>query len=150
MGKLLGGGGLLFLALFMLLGFLNAAPKTSGAVTAFTFLIAVVLPATGSAALFYSHCKQRGAFNHRKERLRQQTLEAEILKLAARKGGKLTVVEVVGEAAVDAETAKRALDSLATQSLASLELTDSGVLVYAFYDIQHLPEKHSAKDVLDA
>ncbi|MDH3601901.1 MAG: hypothetical protein OEU26_20000, partial [Candidatus Tectomicrobia bacterium] len=87
---------------------------------------------------------------HRKERLRQRTLEAEILRLAAHRGGKLTVVEVVSELAVEPDTAKQALDALLGQSLAEIELTDSGVLVYTFYDIQHLAEKRASKGVFDA
>ena len=100
MGKLLGGVGLLILALFMLLGFFRAQPSAGTAATIVTFLLAVVLPAAGGVALLYAHRQQGHSVAQRKERLRQQTLEAEMLKLAARKGGKLTVVEVIGEMAV--------------------------------------------------
>ena len=150
MGKLISSGGLLLLSLFMLLGFLKSDLTVGTAISTLTFLIAVVLPAVGGVALLYSHWKQEEQLANRKQGLRQQTLEAEILKLAEHKGGKLTVVEVVSEMAVNTDTAKHTLDSLATRSLAEIELTDSGVLVYAFYDIQHLSEKSSAKGVLDA
>ncbi len=149
MGKLLGGVGLLILALFMLLGFFRAQPSAGTAATMVTFLLAVVLPAAGGVALLYAHRQQGHSIAQRKERLRQQTLEAEMLKLAARKGGKLTVVEVIGEMAVDTETAKRGLEALAAEGHADVQLTEAGVIVYAFYDVQHLPEKRDAKGVLD-
>ncbi len=153
MGKLISGCGLFCLALFMLLGFFKATPQVGTTVTMLTLLLTVGLPAVGGAALVYSHVKQRreqrDTLSGRKALLRQRTLEAELLKLAERKGGKLTVVEVVSETAVDAESAKEALESLAVQGFAQVELTDSGVIVYAFYDIQHLPDKPSSKGVLD-
>lgn len=90
MGKLLGGIGLFVLALFMLLGFFRAEPSAGTAATLVTFLLAVMLPAVGGIALLYSHWQHRRAGAQRKERLRQRTLEAEVLKVAARKGGKLT------------------------------------------------------------
>ncbi len=69
--------------------------------------------------------------------------------MAARGDGRLTVVEVVAELAVPDDTAKQALDALMTRELAEIEITDSGVLVYAFHDIQHLSEKPRARGLLD-
>jgi hypothetical protein len=149
MGKLLGGAGLLVLALFMLLGFFNAGPM-SAAVATLTFLIVVVLPAGAGAALLRSHIREKGHFSRQREQLRLQTYESEILQLAQRKGGKLTVVEVAAETGLDAPTADAALQSLALQGIADIEVTDSGVLVYAFYDIQKLPEKAASRNILDA
>ncbi len=150
MGKLISGIGLLVLALFMLLGFFRAETNSGTAATLVTFLIAVLLPAAGGVTLLVTHRQQNHSVAQRKERLRQRTLEAEILKVAARKGGKLTVVEVVGEMAVDTETAKGRLDALAAEGHADVQLTEAGVIVYAFYDVQHLPEKRNAKGILDA
>ena len=150
MGKLLGGIGLLALSLFMLLGFLRAETDAGAAATLVTVLLVVVLPAVCGIALLYRRGHQRATLTQRKERLRRQTLEAEILKVAERKGGKLTVVEVMGEMAVDTETAKRALEALVAEGLADVQLTGSGVIVYAFYDIEHLPEKDHSKGVFDA
>ncbi len=47
------------------------------------------------------------------------------------------------------ETAKEVLESLHTQGLSEIELTESGMIVYTFYDILNLSEKDSAKGVLD-
>ncbi|MGH7612783.1 MAG: helix-turn-helix domain-containing protein [Gemmatimonadales bacterium] len=149
MGKLIGGGGLIAVALFMLLGFFNAGPMSTP-VAVFTFLLSVALPAATGGSLLRSHFRQKGNFARQREQLRLQTYESEILQLAQRKGGKLTVVEVAAETGLDAPTADAALQSLAQQGVADIEVTDSGVLVYAFYDIQKLPEKDSSRNILDA
>ena len=149
MGRLLGGGALVFLALFMLLGFLSTSRPLSFPAAALTLLVAVGLPGATGGALLWLHFRDKLGFRHRRELLRDQTHQSEVLKLAERKGGKLTVVEVVAEAALDAGTAERLLQELVTQGIADIEVTDSGVLVYAFHDIQKLSEKSLSKDVLD-
>jgi len=149
MGKLIAGIGLIGVALFMLLGYFTAESMSAG-VAVLTFLIAVALPAASGGALLRSHFREKGHFARQREQLRLQTYESEILLLAKRKNGKLTVVEVAAETGLDAPTADAALQSLAQQGVADIEVTDSGVLVYAFYDIQKLPEKDSSRNILDA
>lgn len=149
MSRVVGGSILIVISMFMLLGFFNADLDSGPVVSLLTFFIAVVLPFAGGAGLIYSHYKRRESLGARREYLRQKTLEAEVLKLAEQKGGKLTVIEVVSELAIAAETAKGVLDSLAIQSIAEVEITDSGVIVYSFYDVSHLAEKPAAKGVLD-
>lgn len=148
--RILGGVAMILLALFMLLGFFNVPRPLSFPVAALTLLIAVGLPGAVGGVLLWSHFREKLGFQRRRELLREQTYQAEILKLAERRGGKLTVVEVVGEAALDTGTAERVLHGLVTEGIADIEVTDSGVLVYAFHDVQKLPEKGSARDVLDA
>jgi hypothetical protein len=77
-------------------------------------------------------------------------MDSEILRLAGERGGKLTVVEVMSALALPADGAKQLLDGLAMREIAEVEVSDSGVLVYAFHDIRHLSEKESARGVLDA
>ncbi len=150
MGRLLGGATLVGVALLMFLGFLGADVDRSAPATLTAVVIAIGLPAAGGAWLLAAHF---GLGRHRAERrvrLRQETLQAEILNLARRHDGKLTIVEVVAELAVPDDLAKQALDALMTRELADIEITDSGVLVYAFHDIERLAEKHEARGLLDA
>ena len=86
----------------------------------------------------------------RRELLRQQTFESEILRLAGQRNGRLTAVEVMTEFAIPLEQANNLLESLMIRELADIEVTDSGVVVYAFHDIKHLSEKPRAKGILDA
>ena len=148
MGRLWGGIGLIVVALFMLLGFLRADAGGAGA-TAIAVVIAVVLPAVGGAALLRAHFGSARTLASRRDQLRQQTLDAEVLRLAGRHGGRLTVVEVVTELGVSDAAAKETLDGLMMRELAEIEITDSGMLVYRFGDVERLPDKGSSRGVLD-
>lgn len=148
--KLSGALGLAAIALFMLLGFIASdAPMGSGTTIA-ALLLTAVLPGVGAGLLIRGHLADRDRRSGRKALLRQQTLEAEILKYAAKHGGRLTAVEVATQLALTPEAAKEALDALAVRSQADIEVTDEGVLVYTFYDVRHLGGKGSAKGILDA
>jgi hypothetical protein len=149
-GKLVGGAVLLLLSLFMFLGFLGSSASIGAPATIAALLITVGLPAAAGVALASGHFRARGRFARRREELRQQTIESEILRLAGQHGGRLTAVEVASDMAISPEAAKEALDSLALREVADLEVTDSGVVVYAFHDVRHLQEKPHAKGVLDA
>jgi predicted transcriptional regulator len=80
----------------------------------------------------------------------QESMEKRIMQLAMQKGGKLTVPEVVVDSNLDIEAAQQTLDELARKGMAGVEVTDSGVIVYVFSSIQHLGEKASSKDILEA
>lgn len=139
---------LIGLALFMLLGFTRA--HVQGMAAIMTFLIAVVLPAAGGGYLLFANANQNKQIAANKTRLGQKTLEAEIIKLARRAQGRLTVVEVMSELGVDKDQAEQALDSLAQQKYADYEITDSGLLVYTFAELQLLDEKNRSRSIEDA
>lgn len=150
MWKLVGSALLLLLSLFMLAGFLQSDAARTAPATLAALLITVGVPMVGGLALAAGHFGGRGRLARRREELRQQTIESEILRLAARHDGKLTAVEVASEMALAPEAAKDALDALAVREHADLEITESGVIVYSFHDVRHLNQKSRAKGVLDA
>jgi len=150
MWKVIVGSLLIVISLFMLLGFMGAELEVGFAAEALTFALLVLLPGLGGAALIYSHFHRGKKLAQRQEKLRRQTLEAELLRLAAAHGGKLTVAEVVLETSLDSETAEEALSDLHRRGLAQIELTESGNIVYAFHGVANLSEKETAKGVLDA
>ena len=141
------GTGLLALAALMLLGFLRsdlriAAPATIGAL-----LVAVVLPAVAGFMLI------RGigsADQARRASLRQQTIEAEVMKLAIQHQGKLTVLEVATALALQQDETKLALDAMVERDVADIEITDDGVIVYTFDAAKRLGDKHTSRGILDA
>ena len=149
MNKLLGAAGLAVVALFMLLGFLNSDAALGAPATLAALALTVGLPALGSGLLIRSHSSERARLKGRKTMLRQQTLDAEILRLAAEQHGRLTAVEVATRLAITPEAAKEALDALCVRGQADIEITDAGLLVYSFFDIRHLGEKASARGILD-
>lgn len=149
MGQRILGIALLVIAFLMFVGFLRAAPKAGLLASAVAFLMAVVLPAAVGVYILRAAGRGERELHDRREALRRKTVEAEIVKLAGRREGKLTAVEVVAALAVDRETAEELLQKLVREGLAEVEVSESGVLVYSFYELRHLDEKATAKGVLD-
>jgi len=145
-GRTIGGIALLALAGLMFVGFLRSDAELASLRTVLALLITVGIPGGAGVMLLRAPGGRR---SKRVEELRRQTIEAEILRLAMQHGGRLTVVEVASALALPSESAKTTLDSLAERELADLEITDKGVIVYAFHDAKHLSGKHSAKGILD-
>lgn len=150
MGRIAGAVALLLLSLFMLFGFLRSGAAIGAPATIFALLLTVGLPAAGGIALLAGRVRGRNRLGARREQLRRQTIDAEILRLAEQHAGKLTVVEVVSALAVTPAAAQEALNDFHTRELAEIEITESGVLVYVFRDIQRLEEKAHSRGVLDA
>ena len=75
--------------------------------------------------------------------------DSELMRLAAKRHGSLTVAEVVTHADLDAESAERHLDDLCKRGLAEHRVTDDGDVVYRFQGAPSAEAKRSAKDVLD-
>ena len=148
MGRTVGGVALLALALFMLYGFFRSSATLSSAAGLVALVIGVVLPAIGGIALLRG--RLGGPSRARVDALRRKTLEAETLRLAVAHGGRLTALELSVELALTPEEAKALLDDLAARELAELEITDRGVIVYAFHDARHLGGKQDARPLLDA
>ena len=149
MGRLWGGGALIAIALFVVLGFVRSDVDPRALSTIVALGIGAGLPAGGGMWLLARHFGGRRRIGHRREQLRRDTIEAEVLKMAARNDGRLTAVEVSGELALAPATAEEVLNGLMTRELAEIEVTDSGLLVYTFHDVRSLSETASAKGILE-
>ena len=77
----------------------------------------------------------------------EDELEVDVLQLARKKGGRLTVLEVVTELEVGVDEAEAVLEDLQVRGVAGILVSDSGLIVYSFHELQHLDEKDSAKPV---
>ena len=71
-----------------------------------------------------------------------------VVHLAEERGGRLTVIEVVGELGLGADESEAAFAQLLTEGMADVEVTDSGLTVYVFRDILRLKDKGTSHDVL--
>jgi hypothetical protein len=141
------GGSLLALSAMMLLGFMRSSMSIGRPATIAALLVVVVLPAAAGFAII------RGigsAENERRAKLRQQTIEAEVMKLAIQNSGKLTALEVSTALALPQDETTRALEAMVERELADLEITDDGVIVYAFDAAKRLGSKHTSRGILDA
>jgi hypothetical protein len=150
MGKTVGGASLILLALLMVYGFMRSDLSLTAPATIGALLITVGLPAFGGLALLTGRFRGGRRLDERREQLRQQTIESELLRLAGERGGKLTVVEAVRDLALTPEAATQAFNALHAKELAEIEVTDAGVLVYSFHDLQRLGDKARSKNILDA
>ena len=143
MGRKIGGAALLLIAALMLLGFARSSASLGSPTALFALLLTVALPAAGGIALL------RGSLGgHSKARmvqLRQQTIDAEILRLAMQQQGRLTAVEVASALALDGADAKSALDDLVNRQVADLEVSDEGVLIYIFHDARYFDGDRAVK-----
>jgi hypothetical protein len=149
-GRILGGVVLLLVSAFMLLGFVRAGASFGSLNTMLAVLVSVVLPAVFGVMLLRTANRLGRRGGSRAEQLRRTTIEAEILRLAMLKEGRLTAVEVSSALALPQEEAKATLDDLVTREIADLDITDAGVLVYSFHDARNVGDKHSARGLLDA
>ena len=77
----------------------------------------------------------------------KKELEVDVLQLARRKGGRLTVLEVVTELEVGVGDAQAVLEDLQLRGIAGILVSDSGLIVYSFHELKHLDEKDSARPV---
>jgi hypothetical protein len=147
--SLIGGVLLLLLALLMFGGFLQSNSQLSAAATVIALGISVALPGIAGVALILRHFRSGRRLETRREVLRQQTLQSEVLRLAGQRGGRLALVEVVTEMAVPSDAAQAALDALVEREIADIAVTDSGVLVYTFRDVEKLGDKSQARGILE-
>jgi hypothetical protein len=139
---------LVALAAFMFVGYLNA--DVSGPAAFMALLITVLLPAAGGIMLIRRGGGVTGKrLGARREELRRETMQSELLRLAQQHQGRLTIVESVAALGITPDEAKEALDGLALRGIAEHEVTDSGVIVYVFHDVQRIDEKHRSKGLLE-
>lgn len=133
----------------MLYGFMRSTAQLSSFGSVMALLITVVLPAAAGIALTARHFRGGRLVESRRNQLRRQTIESEVLRLAGERGGRLTLVEIVTDMAVSTEAAQEALDALVLREVADIAVTDSGVLVYTFHDVERLAEKSRARGILE-
>jgi len=138
---------LLVLAGVMLWGALRSNATLASPAKIAAVLITVVAPAVGGIVLLRGRDLAR---SRRIDQLRQQTIEAEILRLAVQERGRLTAVEVSTGLGITPEAAKETLDAMVARDVADIAVSDRGVVVYTFHDAKYLDGKGDAKGVLDA
>jgi hypothetical protein len=144
--RTLGGSALLLLAALMLFGFMRSSLVIGQPSTIIALLLTVVAPAAGGIALL----RRRSPDDARTRAIRERAVDAEILRLAMQRQGRLTAMEVATELTLQPEEAKVALDGLVTREIADLAMTDAGVIVYTFHDVRGVADKHAARGLLDA
>jgi hypothetical protein len=103
-----------------------------------------IVPVVAGIFLLRSSYKNKKRIQETKERALKEEKEHEIIRLAQRKKGRLTVTEVAGETSLDIVEAEKILREMAIRGYAGIKVTESGMVVYEFYEIAS-NDKDSAK-----
>lgn len=132
-------------AAFMLLGFSLSEQEQSAGVTAFSLALTVALPVAVGIGLLRSAPRNPA----RLQQLREQTIDAEILRLAIARQGRLTSVEIASQLGLAEGDISRSLDAMVRREVADIQVTDDGVLVYTFHDAKHVDAGAPTKRLRD-
>lgn len=137
------GGILLFIGLFLLAGFILNAAEESFAVGIGDIAAALLLgvaPAVGGGLLIRSHIKGKQRVLLDKKNALQAKRETEIFRLAQQKGGRLSIPDIVAGTALSTIEADRIMREMTEKGYVNMQVTDSGVIIYEFYEIAHRNE----------
>jgi uncharacterized membrane protein len=135
---------LFLVAAFMLLGFSLSEQERSIGVTVFTLLLTVGLPVAVAIGLLKGAPRDN---SERMQQLRNQTIDAEILRLAIERQGRLTAVEIMSTLGLPEADVSPSLDRMMQREIADMDVSEEGVLVYTFHDAKHLKGTFDAKHV---
>ena len=106
------------------------------------FSIGLVLVATAQLIWWAGRLVHRSA-----DRKRYAQLQHRLLRLARKKGGSLTVLEAATDCRMTVEKAEEILRELAVRGHAEVRVSDSGLMVYKFPEIERSHEKDWARPV---
>lgn len=81
------------------------------------------------------------------DRKRYAQYQHRLLKLARQKGGSLTILEAATDGRITVEKAEEILRELAARGHAEVRVSESGLIVYHFPEIERWDEKHWAKPI---
>ncbi len=104
--------------------------------------VGLLLLATAQLIWWAGHLVHRSA-----DRKRYAQYQHRLLKLAREKGGSLTVLEAATDGRMTVEKTEEILRELAVRGHAEVRVSDSGLIVYFFPEIERWDEKHRAKPV---
>ena len=140
-------GGYLAVAVGIFMGvglLLNMGGPASAAVMVLSFLLFSAAPIYGGVRLLRNPGERARALQ-----AANQAWESELLRLAARRDGSLSVAEVVAHADLDAVQAEARLDEMCKRGLCEIRVTEQGVVIYRFAALPSAADKRSAQGVLE-
>jgi len=143
MKKVIGGGALIFAGLFMLAGFFASTKPSTFATDLILILLFVLTPIVTGAMLIRSNYLE----NKKKEQESRKSIfaarEKEILKLAKKKDGELTIPEIVAETSMNAEEADEIMREFVVKQYVDMKITNEGIVVYEFMEFNRDQEDRS-------
>lgn len=143
MDRSITGGCLVFVGFFLFIAFMATPGKES---LLFNFAMSVLL---SGPPMLLGGWLLRNYFKSKAEakKTAETAHEKEVLLLAGRKGGSLSVSQVVAETTLDAAQAETTLQQLVAHGCANVRASESGLqVVYDFYDFLSPGEKEPHKE----
>lgn len=122
--RVLGTGIVLFASFLIMIGFVEAE--------AAALAIGSVFGAAGTGTFFWGW----NALQGRRQAI-QTGLQRDVLQLATERRGTLTVTEVAASLDLSLQAAENVMDSLDDGFRVRSDITDEGVIVYHFPEVQH-------------
>jgi len=132
------GGILVAFGAFMLLGIsvnLSEAAMSIGDIVGAIFFGAG--PIAGGGLMIRSHMKTKRLALQAKERDIYVQREKDIIRLAQAGNGRLSIPEIVADTSMSTDEAEDVMKEMTTKGYVDMQVTDSGVIVYEFYEITH-------------
>ena len=135
------GGILIAFGAFLSLGFvINATQKGINAGDIAAILMLGIAPIAGGGMLIRSHFKRKRNVLLDQKKALQAKQETEIFHLAQQKGGRLSIPDIVAGTSLSTIEAEQIMRTMAEKGYVSIQVTDSGIIIYEFYEIAHRNE----------
>lgn len=120
----------------MLLGFvvnLSENPFEIGDLVAAVLFVAA--PMAIGTALVRSHYKARQKALEADKHEQYRMLEKQVIRLAQKHNGRLTIPEIAVDTTMSTQEAEKFMEDMASKGYVDMQVSDSGVIVYEFYEI---------------
>ncbi len=137
--KLIGGGLLILFGLFMFSGaIINISRGTSSLAETIGLLLPfAVAPIAGGGLLIRSHFTAKRKALQDKQKVLQEQQEREIIRLAQKRSGRLTIPEIAADTSLSTSEAEDVMKEMTSKGYVDMQVTEAGVIVYEFYEIAH-------------
>lgn len=136
-------GGWVFIGIgaFFLFGFvLNALEKGVDSGDIVAALVIGVVPIVIGALRIRKHYQERKKFEQQQQQALYTQREKEIIRLAQKTQGYLSIPDIVGGTSMNTIEAEEIMREMTTKGYVNMNVTDAGVIVYEFYEIAHRPK----------
>ena len=100
-------------------------------------LLLGVGPMFGGGLLIRSHMKTKQKALSARKKDEYVRREKEIIRLAQKKSGRLSIPDIVAETSMNSDEADQIMRELTTKGYVDMQVTESGVIIYEFYEIAH-------------
>lgn len=106
------------------------------------------IPLSLGGLLWWTALRREGEWQEEKRQAKERQGEREILRCAQRYGGRVTAPQVAMETSLSLDEVKDYLDRMSAQGHVGISITESGALVYEFYEFADEQEQVRAERLL--